>query len=482
MMKITFLVVLLFVLKNDGRLTRYQRQRHRSFQSSGKFRISPTTGVRIALPTPEQLIWQSQELGVLIHFNMATYLSDDGCTDQIVPNISLFNPYLLNTNNWVQTMVDFGAKYAVLVAKHACGFLMAPSDIKFPLSPSGEIISYNYTVDYSPVQGIDILQDFIQSCEEQQIRTGFYYTVVTNTWLNVDSGFVQNRTLKPGQINITQETYDNIVLQQLRALWTKYGALDEIWFDGGYTQSLKEPIIALLKELQPQSIAFNGYGVSSNPARWIGTEMGIAPDPNWSTGITNDGGDPNSPIFCPAECDTTLQEHDRWFWGVNATLRSLEELIQVYHETVGRNCLLMLDLTPDRTGLIPPAYARRYKQLGDFIRSCYGTSVEPTKRLTLDHSNIYIQLFDSSPVTIDRSVIQEDQTNGQVIRAYTVDVQIVNTTDTNQWFTVAQGTSIGNKKIDVWQGGLQLINAVRLTITKSVDRPVIKSFTVHLCS
>ncbi|CAF3449056.1 unnamed protein product [Rotaria socialis] len=97
-------------------------------------------------------------------------------------------------------------------------------------------------------------------------------------------------------------------------------------------------------------------------------------------------------------------------------------------------------------------------------------------------SNIYIQLFDSSPVTIDRSVIQEDQTNGQVIRAYTVDVQIVNTTDTNQWFTVAQGTSIGNKKIDVWQGGLQLINAVRLTITKSVDRPVIKSFTVHLCS
>ncbi|CAF4545866.1 unnamed protein product, partial [Rotaria socialis] len=91
-------------------------------------------------------------------------------------------------------------------------------------------------------------------------------------------------------------------------------------------------------------------------------------------------------------------------------------------------------------------------------------------------------LFDSSPVTIDRSVIQEDQTNGQVIRAYTVDVQIVNTTDTNQWFTVAQGTSIGNKKIDVWQGGLQLINAVRLTITKSVDRPVIKSFTVHLCS
>ncbi len=81
-----------------------------------------------------------------------------------------------------------------------------------------------------------------------------------------------------------------------------------------YTQSLKDPITALLAELQPQAIAFNGYGVSKNPVRWIGTEMGIAPDPNWSTGTTNDGGDPDSPIFCPAECDTTLQSNDRWFY------------------------------------------------------------------------------------------------------------------------------------------------------------------------
>jgi hypothetical protein len=67
---------------------------------------------------------------------------------------------------------------------------MAPSNVKFPLNPSGEIISYNYTVDYSPVKGIDILDEFIKSCDKKQIRTGFYYTVVTNNWLNVESGFV----------------------------------------------------------------------------------------------------------------------------------------------------------------------------------------------------------------------------------------------------------------------------------------------------
>lgn len=142
----------------------------------------------------------------------------------------------------------------------------------------------------------------------------------------------------------------------------------------------------------------------------------------------------------------------------------------------------MLDLTPDRTGLIPPAYARRYKELGDFIRSCYGTAIHPSQRLTLHHSSVHILLFDSTPVTVDRSVVQEDQTNGQVIRAYTIDVQLANATSSGAWVRVAQGTSVGNKKIDVWASGGQLVTAVRLNITQAVDAPVIKAFTVHLCT
>ena len=142
----------------------------------------------------------------------------------------------------------------------------------------------------------------------------------------------------------------------------------------------------------------------------------------------------------------------------------------------------MLDLTPDRTGLIPPAYARRYKELGDFIRSCYGTSVAPSEHFHSDDSLVYIQLFHSAPVTIDRSVIQEDQSQGQVIRGYSIDVQLVNAIGHDRWRTVARGTSVGNKKIDLWQAGPQLVNAVRLAITKTVDKPTIKSFTVHLCN
>ncbi len=67
---------------------------------------------------PEQLQWQAEELGVLIHFNLETFFADGFEFPTIpIPSPSLFNPYLLNTDNWVQTMVDFGAQYAVLVAK-----------------------------------------------------------------------------------------------------------------------------------------------------------------------------------------------------------------------------------------------------------------------------------------------------------------------------------------------------------------------------
>ncbi|CAF4078048.1 unnamed protein product, partial [Rotaria sordida] len=126
-------------------------------------------------------------------------------------------------------------------------------------------------------------------------------------------------------------------------------------------------------------------------------------------------------------------------------------------------------------------HAIHYKELGDFIRSCYGTSVLPTKYLALDDSNIHILVFDLSPVTVDCSVVYEDQTQGQVIRAYTIDVYLANATDSNQWMTVARGTSFGNKKIDIWQAGPILVNIVRLNITKSIDTPIIKAFTVYLC-
>lgn len=182
---------------------------------------------------------------------------------------------------------------------------------------------------------------------------GYYYSTVVNNFWNVRDSQGNESAWATGQVNVTDAVYDGVVLDRLGELWSGYGPLTEvctrsillafscaaglvvrsanpqvqIWFDGGYSGSQRAPIQSLLQAHQLQAVIFNGCDVngtcvSRNSIRWIGTEAGEAPDANWSTGVTNDGGNPNSPYFCPAECGTTLQTEDRWFWGQGQPLRS----------------------------------------------------------------------------------------------------------------------------------------------------------------
>lgn len=162
------------------------------------------------------------------------------------------------------------------------------------------------------------------------------------------------------------------------------------------------------------------------------------------SGLSNDGGDPQSPYFCPGECDTTLQTGDRWFYGVNQTLRSLEEMKDVYHKTVGRNCLLEVDPGPDRSGLVPSNQAARYKELGDFIKTCYGNPI--AHKMSRNDKDVYSLTF-GKPTSIDHIVLMEDQTNGQVIRSYEVYAKIASSHAHVPYTLIANGTSVGTRRL-----------------------------------
>lgn len=158
-------------------------------------------------------------------------------------------------------------------------------------------------------------------------------------------------------------------------------------------------------------------------------------------------------------------------------------MIDVYHQTVGRNCLLELDLTPDRSGLIPASYAARYKQLGDFINSCYRKAVATKTTHVSDDKGVYTLTFDH-PTPIDRIVMMEDQINGQVIRSYQVQAKIVDAMDANgtlavPWSLVSNGTSIGHKKIDLFDEAITVTEV--MANTTYVDTPKWRSVSVHLC-
>lgn len=157
-------------------------------------------------------------------------------------------------------------------------------------------------------------------------------------------------------------------------------------------------------------------------------------------------------------------------------------MVGVYHSSVGRNCVLALDLAPDRTGLVPAAAAARYKELGDFIRSCYD---EPNASKAVDSSAAgeHLMTFDK-PTVIDRIVMMEDQTNGQVIRSYDVYAKIIDTDGINNsrnadWTRVSGGKSIGHKRIDLFSGPITVTD-VKVNST-FVDVPKFRSVQAHLC-
>ncbi|KAL1853576.1 hypothetical protein Daus18300_011781 [Diaporthe australafricana] len=450
------------------------------------YRVSPIDGSKIALPTQDQLDFQDREIGMLIHFEVATYIGIDGCNGVpgLVPSPSLFDPTLPNTDQWMDSITALGARYATLVAKHNCGFTTWPSAVSFE-TRDNTTSRYNYTVADSPISGTDVVQRFSDSANKYGVGHGFYYSTVVNNFLNVQNSLV-NATWSPGEIRITNETYDEIVLAQLTELWTNYGSLTELWFDGGYSASQMTKIEDLLQKLQPQACIFNscdtaGNCISANAVRWIGTESGLPNQEIWSTGVTNDGGDPSSEYFAPAECDTTLQTGTRWFWGQDQPLRSLDEMIDVYHQTVGRNCILELDLAPDRSGLVPARHAARYKEFGDFIKSCYESFI-PAKNSTADTG---VALSFEQPTSIDRIVMMEDQADGQLIRAYEVYAKIVDSEEMNgtlevPWSLVSNGSSVGHKRIDLFEKPFT-VTEVMVNATKFVDTPTWRSVTVHLC-
>lgn len=267
-------------------------------------------------PTPPQVLYQRHEIMALIHFNMATYAGDGdpGChagnwnKGVISSDPATFNPTKLNIDNWAESMTALGAKHAVLTAKHGCGHLLWPTKVTLP---DGRSYSYSVGKKDSAIH-LDVLDLFSKTMSKHGIGHGFYYSLTNNFYLNVHSHYVQNTTLLPGQEKVTQAEFEAIAMAQVNELWSNYGNLTEIWFDGGYTTDLKTKITQLLATEQPNAVGFNGEGVTPNPVCWVGTESGAPGGDVWSTG-TSGRGDPESPDFCPKGCDTTLQEGDHWW-------------------------------------------------------------------------------------------------------------------------------------------------------------------------
>lgn len=406
--------------------------------------------VTLAKPSPLQIAWQDMELGTFIHFAPNVYYDKQGDAGG-VSDPRIFNPYKLDANQWVNVAESMGSRYIILTAKHVGGFCLWPTS------------TTNYSIASTPYKNGkgDIVGELAEACRRRHVRFGVYVSPRDDHHNAGLSGKVHSGNPQD------QQRYDAVYRQQLTELLTHYGSMVEVWFDGSARADLIGPIV---HRYQPQAMIFN---TAAGTIRWVGNEQGVAPYPLWDTvtkqqhitGEASGAGNPAGEVWLPAECDVPIR--DDWFWSTtNAhTLKSLDKLMEIYYKSVGRGANLLLNQTPDRTGVIPEPDAKRTSEFGSEIRRRFDQPIAKTSG-----QENQVDLSFATPSLIDHVVIQEDIAQGQRVYGYEVNVN-----ENGSWRTLLAGSSIGHKRIESF--AKVKATAIRLRITKSACLPKIKSFS-----
>ncbi len=405
--------------------------------------------VTLAKPTPQQATWQDCEIGMFIHFAPNTWTDREG--DDLSLPISKFNPAKLDTDQWVTAAEAMGAKYIVFVAKHVGGFCMWRTD------------TTDYGVKDTPWRGGkgDVLADLAKSCRKRGMNLGVYLSPCDRKHGAGVGGRCKTQD--------AQDRYNEIYRQQLTEVLSRYGKMFEVWFDG----SNVVPVGDILKKHAPRAMVFQGPHAT---IRWVGNEDGVAPYPAWNSVKEGDAksgtatakhGDPNGTAWLPNECDARMR--NTWFWNSkNAhTLKSVEQLMDMYYRSAGYGAVLLLNHTPDPTGQIPEADVKRGAEFGAEVKRRFGKPLAET-----NGQGNCIELSLSTPTTIDHAVTMEDIRHGERVRRYVIEGQVG-----QRWKILCSGTAIGHKKIDRF--GPASVTRVRLRCVEAAASPHIRSFAVY---
>lgn len=416
-------------------------------------------------PAPYQVAWQDLEFGVIIHFSTNSFLNQEWGDGTASP--SVFNPSQFDPEQWMKAIRDSGAKYVVLVAKHHDGFCLWPTE------------QTSYSVKSSPWK--DGKGDLVGDVARAARKYGLKFGVYLSPWDRHEPKYKDSAE------------YDKYYNAELEELATRYGDLVEFWLDGagsaGHVYNFPK-IIETLRTYQPDTIVFADTGLFEyGDARWVGNEAGIVDYENWNV-IDRHG----YRRWRPVEADTPLRDK-HWFWHPNdeASLKSLDGLLDTYDKTVGRGAQLMLGLAPDNRGLLPDSDVKRLSEFGAALRkraennlALHHVSAESDTQAAIDGDSdtfwsapagshqTAIELRFDHPVTFDHTVTMEWLNDGQHVQKYAIEIW---SEPDRKWKAIAQGQAIGHEKIDTFPPVTS--QRVRLNILSSTDPAHIREFQLY---
>jgi alpha-L-fucosidase len=399
----------------------------------------PLAAQKTSLPTPRQLQWQQLETTAFLHFTVNTFTDKEWGDGTESP--SIFNPAQLDARQWVKALKDGGFKMAIITAKHHDGFCLWPSKYT------------SHSVASSPWKKGkgDVVKDVADACKEFGLKFGFYLS----PWDRHEPTY-------------GSATYNDHYKNQLRELLTNYGEVAEVWFDGAKGENAKameydfDGYWKLVRSLQPNAVMFSDVGPD---VRWVGNEAGNAGETCWSiidtTGLAPgkadskylNTGDRNGKQWIPAETDVSIRPG--WFWHAkeNDKVRSPQNLVNLYYQSVGRNSLLLLNIPPNSNGLFEPQDVQAIKEFRNILDETFkrnladgNTDLKLTDGKLETYTTLrvdeWLVINFKKKITFDRAMLQENIENGQQVAEASLEYF-----DGSDWQPLSQFTTIGYKRL-----------------------------------
>lgn len=461
------------------------------------------------VPTDRQLAFSEIEYYNFIHFGINTF-ADEEWSDGTV-SVNEFNPSKLSTDQWCETLLASGSKGIILTAKHHDGFCLWQTD------------TTEYSIKNSPYkngQG-DIVKELAESCKKYGLKFGVYLS----PWDRNAPSYGHNE-------------YNDFYIEQLTELLTNYGDIFSVWFDGARGDDAVldadfaydwERIYAKVRELQPNAVMC----VSGPDVRWVGNEAGVSRKSEWSVvsagqadpdkvaegsqkneamadelqKITYDSEDLgsrdllkyyNELKWYPAEVDVSIRKG--WFWHKNQKPKSVKKLLDIYYKAVGGNSSLLLNVPPNREGLIDDKDVKVLKEFGEEISKAVENKISYSAKvgkigemrdmssqdvnvlltdnlegIVLNDNDSVIDLKLSQTTKVKFIHLREDLRYSQRIEYFDVYAKVG-----DRWLLLANATNVGNRRIiQVEKYKQKETDTIRIVIRQSRKNPVISYIGVY---
>ena len=386
-------------------------------------------------PTHRQLQWQKMEMYAFIHFGMNTMTDREWGEGHEDP--ALFNPGSVDVDQWMRALVSAGMSGVILTCKHHDGFCLWPSAYT------------KHSVESSPWKGGR--GDLVREVSDAAARHGLKFGVYLSPWDMTEPTYGQG------------EAYNDFYINQLIELLTHYGPVFSVWLDGACGEGPNGKV-----QVSVRTNEWSVVPASLREAERTAEKSQKADDGEFSRQVTSGDeelgsrealADYSGPLaWYPAEVNTSTRKG--WFHHdvEDSQVRSVEELFSIWKGSVGGNATFLLNVPPNRDGLLADADVEVLARLGEKIADFRSRRIEASRE---DEGDAITLRFDA-PHVVGAIVLEEDIAQGQRIDEAVVTARV----DGDNEQEIARVHCVGYRRIVTLEKPVTATQ-VRVTVTKS---------------